>query len=274
MEKIYETLRLEVQDGVAHLRLNNPGKANAMTRAFWGEMRTVMAELDRNEAVRVVVLSGEGKNFSAGLDLAMFADTQSQMNGKFDPARARENFRATVLEMQESFTAIERCRKPVLAAMHGACIGGAIDMASACDMRYCSEDAYFCVKEIDLAIVADVGTLQRLPKIIPEGIARELAYTGRNVSGQEAEQIHLVNRCYPSYAEMMAEVGKIAALIAEKSPIAMRGTKEILNYSRDHSVAEGLNYVATWNAAMIYSHDLLEVMQAGMEKRKPVFKNN
>jgi enoyl-CoA hydratase len=146
-------------------------------------------------------------------------------------------------------------------------------MISACDMRYCSEDAYFCVKEIDLGLVADVGTLQRLPKIIADGIARELAFTARNMLAQEAEKVHLVNKCYSSREEMMEGVMSIAHQIAQKSPLSTRGTKEILNYTRDHSVQDGLNYVATWNAAMIYSHDLLEAMQAGMQKRQPEFED-
>ncbi len=269
----FKTLLVDVKDYVAHLRLNNPTKANAMTSEFWVEMRQVLPLLDQDKEVRVVVLSGEGKNFTAGIDLNMFAGTQSQMGGKGDPGRAREDFRIAVLDMQESFTVIEKCRKPVIAAIHGACIGGGIDMISACDMRYCSEDAYFCVKEIDLGLVADVGTLQRLPKIIADGIARELAFTARNMLAQEAEKVHLVNKCYSSREEMMEGVMSIAHQIAQKSPLSTRGTKEILNYTRDHSVQDGLNYVATWNAAMIYSHDLLEAMQAGMQKRQPEFED-
>ncbi len=268
----FKTILVDVQNYVAHLRLNNPTKANAMTAEFWAEMREVFPQLDRDKSVRVVVISGEGKNFTSGIDLNMFAGTQAQMSGKGDPGRAREDFRLTVLDLQESFTVIEKCRKPVIAAIHGACVGGGIDMISACDMRYCSEDAYFCVKEIDLGLVADVGTLQRLPKIIADGVARELAFTARNMPGKEAEQVHLVNKCYPNREILMEEVMKIAQLIAEKSPLTTRGTKEMLNYTRDHSVQDGLNYVATWNAAMIYSHDLLEAMQAGMQKRKPEFK--
>ncbi len=269
----FKTILVDVQDFVANLRLNNPTKANAMTSEFWVEMREVMPMLDQDKNVRVVVLSGEGKNFTAGIDLNMFAGTQAQMSGNGDPGRAREAFRLTVLAMQESFTAIERCRKPVIAAIHGACVGGGIDMISACDMRYCSADAFFCVKEIDLGLVADVGTLQRLPKIIADGVARELAFTARNMPASEAAQVHLVNKCYETRAQMMEEVMGIAHQIAEKSPLTIRGTKEMLNYTRNHSIEDGLNYVATWNAAMIYSHDLLEAMQANIQKRKPEFKD-
>ncbi len=268
----YQTLLVEVEQHIAHVKMNNPQKANAMTQTFWKEIREVMQKLDHEPEVRVVVLSGEGKHFSSGIDLSMFGSMQADRQGK-DEGRFREHFRRHVLELQSSFTAIEKCAKPVIAAIHGACVGGAIDMISACDMRYCSEDAYFCVKEIDLGIVADVGTLQRLPKIIADGVARELAFTARRMSAQEAEQVHLVNRCYPNQEEMMEAVQQIAASIAAKSPLATRGTKEILNYTRDHSVEDGLNYVATWNAAMIFSNDVMEAMQASMQKRDPEFSN-
>ncbi|MCB1893311.1 MAG: enoyl-CoA hydratase/isomerase family protein, partial [Rhodocyclaceae bacterium] len=175
--------------------------------------------------------------------------------------------------LQDSLTAIERCRKPVLAAIHGYCLGGGVDLACACDMRYCSSDAQFSIKEIDVGMTADVGTLQRLPKLIGEGMVRELAYTGRMVAGPEAKEIGLVNHSYASAGMLFHEVAKIAATIARKSPLSIRGIKEMVTYSRDHSVADGLNYVATWNAAMLMSDDLTETMAATRAKREPKFRD-
>ncbi|MEO1653898.1 MAG: crotonase/enoyl-CoA hydratase family protein [Bacteroidota bacterium] len=267
----YNTILLNIDNQIAHLRMNNPSKANAMSKEFWEEMRIVMPALDENPEVRVVVISGEGKHFTAGIDLQMFAGMGQEFQNPEYPGRLREQFRRDVLKMQDSFTAIERCRKPVLAAIQGACVGAGIDMITACDMRYCTQDAYFSIKEIDIGMVADVGTLQRLPKIIAEGVARELAYTGRTFYGKEAKEIHLINQHFEHKDLMMEEVFKIAETIAAKSPLSIRGTKEIINYTRDHSVADSLNYIATWNAAMLYSKDIQEAMMANMMKKKPEF---
>ena len=175
--------------------------------------------------------------------------------------------------MQDTLTSLERCRKPVLAAIHGGCVGGGIDLITCADMRYCSQDAYFTIKEIDIGMTADVGTLQRLPKLIGQGITRELAYTGRKCEAQEARQIGLVNRVFETREALYAGVREIAATIAAKSPLSIRGTKEMITYARDHSVADSLNYIATWNAAMLMSKDLTEAMMANMSKRPAVFKD-
>ena len=179
-----------------------------------------------------------------------------------------------MLEFQDTLTSIERCRKPVIAAIHGGCIGGGVDLISCTDMRYCSADAYFTIKEIDIGMVADVGTLQRLPKLIGnQGIVREMAYTGRRVEAAEAREIGLVNRVFDSREALQAGVREVAAQVAAKSPLSIRGSKEMLNYSRDHSVADGLNHIATWNAAMLMSTDLTAAMMAGMAKQTPQFKD-
>jgi enoyl-CoA hydratase len=175
--------------------------------------------------------------------------------------------------MQDTLTSLERCRKPVLAAIHGACIGGGIDLITCADMRYASSDAYFTIKEIDIGMTADVGTLQRLPRLVGDGMARELAYTGRKVDGIEAQKIHLVNRCFETPEALEAGVMEIARTIAAKSPLAIRGCKEMITYGRDHSVADGLNYIATWNAAMLLSKDLFEAGAAAIQKRDPVFRD-
>jgi enoyl-CoA hydratase len=187
--------------------------------------------------------------------------------------RRREKLRRLILKLQDTLSSIERCRKPVLAAIHGACIGGGIDLITACDMRYCSANAYFTVKEIDVGMTADVGTLQRLPHLVGDGMARELAYTGRRVEGPEAQQMRLVNRCFDTPEALQAGVMEIAQTIAAKSPLSIRGCKEMITYARDHTVADGLNYIATWNAAMLMSKDLFEAGAANMQKRDPVFKD-
>lgn len=187
--------------------------------------------------------------------------------------RTREALRRVILDLQDTLTSLERCRKPVLAAIHGGCIGGGIDLVTCADMRYASSDAYFTIKEIDIGMTADVGTLQRLPKLVGEGIVRELAYTGRKFDAQEAKEMGLVNRVFESREALYAGVHEIAATIAAKSPLSIRGTKEMITYARDHSVADSLNYIATWNAAMLMSQDLTEAMMSNMAKKAPSFKD-
>ena len=269
MSSDYETLLVNVEDKVCHVQINRPDKANSMSPAFWEDIGNVFEWIDITLEVRVVVLSAVGKHFCAGLDLSMFG---SVMASETDcEARKREALRLNILRLQDRLSLIERCRKPVLAAIHGGCIGGGIDMVSACDMRYSAADVYFTIKEIDIGMTADVGTLQRLPYIVGDGMMRELAYTGRNVYGDEAQTIGLVNKHFDTKEIMMEEVMKMARLIAAKSPISIRGTKEMIIYTRDHTVTEGLNYIATWNAAMLQSNDIKEAMVAKAEGRDPVF---
>jgi len=264
------TIAIELDGSVAEVRLNRPERSNAINEAMWQELRAAFVWADTAREVRAVILSGAGRNFCAGIDLAMLAGV-GQVVAHADPARSRETLRRVILDLQDCLTSVERCRKPVLAAIHGACIGGAIDLVSCCDMRYAAAGVQFSVREIDVGMTADVGTLQRLPKLIPDGIARELAYTGRSVDAREAQQIGLVNQTFDTPELLHAGVLRIAREIAAKSPLAIRGTKEMLNYGRDHSVADGLNYVATWNAAMLLSNDLEETAAALRERRPPRF---
>lgn len=266
----YQTLSVTLADGVARVELARPDKLNAMSRPMWSELREAFREVDEKPEARVVILTGAGRHFTAGIDLAMLSEITGR-EGDACPARRREALRRTLLELQDVITGLETCRKPVLAAIHGACIGGGIDLTCAADMRYCTEDASFVIKEIDLAIVADVGTLQRLPKIIGEGMARELAYTGRTFSGREAREIGFVNRCFATRDDMLAGVTEIARVIAAKSPIAIRSSKEMLLYARDHSVADSLKYMAIWNAGLMQSVDLEEAVEAARQKRVPRF---
>nr|WP_269812228.1 crotonase/enoyl-CoA hydratase family protein [Pseudomonas kurunegalensis] len=265
----YSAFKVELTDNIAHVQINRPEKVNAMNAAFWEEIIDIFQWIDDTDAVRAVVFSGAGKHFSAGIDLMMLASLAGQM-GK-DVGRNARFLRKTIQRLQASFTAVDNCRKPVLAAVQGYCIGGAIDLISACDMRYCSNDAQFSIKEIDMGMAADVGTLQRLPRIIGDGMMRELAFTGRNVAADEALRIGLVNRVYDDQAALLDGVFAIAREIAAKSPIAVAGTKEMLSYMRDHRIDDGLDYIATWNAAMLQSEDLRVAVAAHMSKQKPTF---
>ena len=268
----FETLSVQLTAHIATVRLNRPDKANAMNATMWQEIRQAFEWVDRTPEARVAVLQGEGRLFCAGIDLQMMTGMNSRIANDCD-GRSREAMRRVILDMQDTLTSLERCRKPVLAAIHGGCIGGGIDLVTCADMRYASADAYFTIKEIDIGMTADVGTLQRLPKLVGDGITRELAYTGRKMDAIEAKSIGLVNRVFESREALYAGVQDIAATIAAKSPLSIRGTKEMITYARDHSVADSLNYIATWNAAMLMSQDLTEAMAATMAKRPPVFKD-
>ncbi|PHV06163.1 enoyl-CoA hydratase [Janthinobacterium sp. BJB412] len=268
----FDTLTLSVEDHIATVRLNRPEKMNAMNLAMWHDIRSAFQWIDAAPQVRVAVLEGEGKAFTSGIDLQMMMSLGGQIRNDCD-GRTREALRRLILDLQDTLSSLERCRKPVLAAVHGACVGGGIDLIVCADMRYCSADAWFSIKEIDIGMVADVGTLQRLPRLIGDGMARELAYTARRVDGAEARQIGLVNRVFDTPEALRAGVREIAAAIAAKSPLSVRGVKEMLGYARDHTVADGLNYNATWNAAMLMSNDLQESMMANMAKRAPEFKD-
>jgi len=270
MTPTFETLELEIDQQVATVTLNRPDKANAMSATMWDELQTCFEWLDEEPSVRAIILAGNGKHFCSGIDLGMFGSVGGSIT---EPARRAEALRCTILRLQDNLSAIENCRKPVLAAIHKACIGGGIDMTCCCDMRYAAADAYFSIKEIDIGMTADVGTLQRLPKIIPDAIVRELAYTGRTMSADEAREVGFINRVFEDREALLQEVTAIARDIASKSPLAVRGTKEMLLYSRDHSVTEGLNYIATWNAGMLSQADLGAAMGAQLDKKQAEFED-
>jgi enoyl-CoA hydratase len=267
----YETLDLDISDGVAHVVLNRPKELNTMTRTFWREIKQVAGMLNHNPEVRVVVLSSTGKHFTAGMDLAVFDNLQP--NSDADGATQRELLRRMVFEFQECFSPLERLSVPVLAAIQGGCIGGGVDLISTTDMRYCTQDAFFSIMEINIGMTADVGTLQRLPHLIPAGLMRELAYTGRRLEAEEAKNVGLVNAVYDSPEDMINGVMSIARDIAAKAPLAITGTKEMLNYTRDHSVDDSLRYMATWQAGMLSGPDMMEAITARQQKRAAEFGN-
>lgn len=266
----YKYFLLSIEDHIATVEFNRPDKANALNRGAWKEMKTIFEELDQNKEVRVIILAGQGKHFCSGIDLELLMSFQ-QLNQMDCEARKREALKDMILWLQSCVSAIEKCRKPVLAAIHKACIGGGLDIIAACDMRYGSEDAYFSLKEIDLGLVADLGVLQRLPKLISPGLVAEMAYTARNLSSDHALKSGLVNEVYENKEKMMEKVREIALAISQKSPLVIRGVKQTLQHSRDHSVAQGLEHIANWNAGMLFSNDIMEAFQAQMERRLPRF---
>jgi len=267
----YQHFEVSIENFVASVAINRPDKANALHKEAWMEMQEIFESFNKNEDVRVVILSGNGKHFCAGIDLQLLMSVQQVHSIKCD-GRKREQIRDFIKMLQAPITAIESCTKPVIAAVHNGCIGGGVDIATACDMRFCSDDAYFVIKEIDMGMVADIGTLQRLPKVVPYGFAAEMAYTGRKVFGAEAKDRGLANDTFSDKETMMEAVMGMAKHIASKSPLSIRGTKEVLQYSRDHSVADGLNFISVWNSAYILSDDLMEAFQATMQRRQPEYK--
>ena len=261
----YTCFDVTVKDHVAHVVMNRPDEFNSMTRLFWKELPEIIKELDKNAAARVILLKGEGKHFNAGMDLANFAPAKKD-GVKKDPARMRETFYHEVLELQDTFTALEECRMPTIASIQGACVGGGIDMVAACDIRYCSSDAFFKIAEVDIGLAADVGTLQRLPTLIPIGVVRELAYTGRKFLPDEARELGFINKVFDSLEDLEAGSLALAQEIASKSPLITRVIKKQINYARDHSVRESLDYHAAWNSSLISGQDMEAAMKAMMEK--------
>jgi len=278
MAEVYKAFEITRDEHVATLWLANPEKRNAMGPAFWSELPLAVGELDRDPAVRVIVVAARGSAFSVGLDLkAMMSDPAgsavagTQEAGGKTGAAARAATRDNVLRLQRSISAVAECKKPVIAAVHGYCIGGAIDLITAADIRVASRDTIFSVRETRIAIVADVGTLQRLPGIVGRGIAAELALSGADFDAERAQAIQLVNHIYPDAAATQAGALELARTIARNSPLAVQGTKQVLRYCEGKSVADGLDYVATWNAAFFPSDDIMEAIAAFFEKREPRF---
>lgn len=265
----YTTLTVSEDGPIAHIQLSRPDALNSMVPAFWNELPGAIRAIDDAARARVIVISSTGKHFSAGMDLAVFENMAKSFTG--DPARRAEQMRRQVHLLQASFNVIEQARMPVLAAVQGGAIGGAVDLLCACDMRYCTEDAFFTIKETQIGMTADLGTLQRLPKLIPVGLAKELAYTGRHFSAREAQQAGFVNQTYTDQAAMLDGVMQIARQIAMNSPVAVSGTKTMINYAVDHTVADSLEYMATWQTGMFQMEDVLTAIKAQKQKVAPEF---
>jgi len=260
-------IKVEKKGHIAWVILNNPEKRNSMTLDFFMQMLEVFADIDDDPDIRVAIIKGEGKSFTAGLDLASLADL-AQSTG----ADSRENLRKIILKAQLSNTAIIQCRKPVICAIHSHCIGGGIDLICACDIRLASKDAIFSVRETKLGVIADLGTIQRLPDIVGEPWARELIFTGRDFTAREALKIGLVTHMYETQDELYEAADKLANEIADNSPLTVMGAKDTMRFTRENGISASLEYVAQKNAAQLICEDLMEAVTALMEKRKPVFK--
>jgi len=261
--------KTEIADGVAHFILARPEKANSMTSDFWEELPRMARTLEADPSIRALVISGEGKHFTAGMDLAAFQGILEITQA--EPGRGAFALRELILKLQDTFNALEQIRIPVIAATHGACLGAGVDLITACDIRISAKDTSFGIEEIHIGMTADVGTLQRLPKLIAPGIVRELTYTGRRFSAEEAQCWGLVNSLHETQEDVVNTALAMAKDIAAKSPLAIAGAKQALNYARDHSVVEGLEQIATWNSAMLRPEDLTRALQAKMAKKEAEF---
>jgi enoyl-CoA hydratase len=262
---------VSIDNNIAHIVLNRSKAFNAMPPAFWSELPLIVNDINDNAKARVIVISSTGKHFTAGMDISVFTDGEGVGAGAGDQHTRAEAFRQFVLTLQGSFSCLDNVRMPVIAAIQGGCIGAGVDMTSACDIRYATEDAFFQIAEINIGMTADVGTFPRLCKLIPEGWVRELAYSGRRLPAQKAKEIGLVNDVFPSQETMLAHVMELAAEIATKAPVAVTGSKRMINYARDHSIADGLDYIATWQAGMFSPPHMMEAFAAKAQKRDPVF---
>ncbi|MBN8467328.1 crotonase/enoyl-CoA hydratase family protein [Corallococcus exiguus] len=272
MDSTYKSLRIEKADGIAELVLTGPGKGNAMGPDFWREMPEALRALDADDDVRVLLVRGEGQNFTYGLDLmGMMESLGPLLTGESNLALERSRLLKLIGEMQQATEGMARCKKPVIAAVHGWCIGGGMDLIAACDFRYCSQEAKFSLREVKVGIVADLGALQRLPRIIGEGNTRELAYTGGDVDSARALRMGLVNEVFPSPEALLTEARATARRIADNPPLVVQGAKQVMEYCADKSIADGLRYVAVWNSAFLQSLDLTEAFSAFAERRPPKF---
>lgn len=271
LKKTYECFDVDITDKVAHIRLKRGDAFNTMTRDFWNELPSIVKDIDNNALARVIVISSTGRHFSAGMDLSVFAQDGAVTHGKVDRYVAAEAFRSNIRQIQSSFNALEEARVPVLLACQGGVIGGAIDMIAAGDIRWCTKDAFFCIQETNIAMTADVGTFPRLQRYIPEGWVKEMAYTGRKLGADKAKEIGLVNDVFDTQEEMLEYVLATAKEIASKDPLTVTGCKVLVNYGRDHSTADTLDYIGVWNASMLPPPHMQEAFAAKAEKRDAEF---
>ncbi len=255
---------------VGRIELCQPEQYNRMPPAFWEELPRALEELDATGKIRALIVSSTGKHFTSGMDVSVFTTTREE---RWDRGRAGEAARRNLHRLQEVFSKLETVRMPVIAAIQGGCIGGGVDLIAACDMRYCSADAFFCIQEINIGLAADVGTLQRLPRLIPEGLMRELAYTGRRMYAEEAKDAGLVNEVFDSQELMLDHIETIAEEIASKSPLAVTSTKHLLNYGRDHSVVDTLDYQQLWMGAVNQGKEMGIYFNAKADGSKPTYED-
>jgi enoyl-CoA hydratase len=262
---------VEKKAPVAYVYLNRPEKKNAMSPPAWYDSPAIFDDLDKDPDIKVIIVAGKGPCFSAGIDLTGMMSALPEVLEEKQLGGTKWKFIPRIKEMQETMTCIERCRKPVIAAVHGYCIGAGLDMATACDIRICSKDATFCLKEAAVAFVADVGVLQRIPNIVGQGIARELAFTAKTIDAKRAMEINLVSEICEDFDDLMKKAEAMAMEICDNSPIAVQASKDVLNFGVGKSVQDGLNYVSSMSANIVPSKDLYEAVTAFTEKRKPKY---
>ncbi|MCR5878260.1 crotonase/enoyl-CoA hydratase family protein [Phenylobacterium sp. J367] len=261
-----------IEDHVAHIRLKRPEAMNTMVRAFWNELPAIVNEINSKALARCIVISSTGKHFCAGMDLAVFGGGGSTSDAASQDRHVNaEAMRFHVKVLQDSFSCLDEARMPVIAAIQGGCVGGAVDMTSACDIRYCTADAFFVIQEINIGMTADVGTFPRLCKLIPEGWVRELAYTGRRLPAHRAREIGLVNEVFDTHEQVVDHALATAREIASKAPLAVTGSKVMINYARDHTIKDALDYIAVWQTAMFSGPHMAEAFKARAEKRDANF---
>jgi enoyl-CoA hydratase len=263
-----EFFSVQTSGGVSVIEMNRPQALNAMNVAFWVELPEIIKSLDAAGKTRVAVLQGAGRMFSAGMDVSMFSKESALTT---ESVLERERFRLQLVALQRSFEAIAQARFPVIAAIHGACIGGAVDLVTACCLRYATKDAFFCIEEINIGMMADVGTLQRMPKQLPDAIVRELAYTGDRLSAERAERLGFVNGLFEDKPALLAGVMLIARKIATKAPVAIAATKQMVSYARDHSVAESFTMLNALQPSVFSAADIQAAMIARSKKQAAEF---
>ncbi len=268
----FSSAAVVVSEGVAEVTLTATGKGQRMGPDYWSQFPLLFEQLAADDAVRVVLLRAGAEHFSFGLDLAAMASDLAELTDPQAGALMRTRFLGTVKKMQHTHNAVAACRKPVIAAVQGWCIGGGMDLITACDIRLASQEAKFSVREVKLAMVADVGTLARLPAIIGQGATRELAFTGEDFDAKRAHQLGLITDVYESPATLLTAARSLAAKIAKNAPLTVQGIKQVLNFTSEREAALSLDAVSLWNAAFLPSEDLQEAIGAFMEKREPVFK--
>ena len=271
LKKTYDCFTVSIEDKIAHITLSRGEALNTMTKAFWNELPMIVREIDRDVLARVIVISSTGKHFSAGMDLSVFSSDGAVHASGGDKWTRAEQFRSNVKQIQHAMNALEEARQPVLIACQGGVIGGAMDMICAGDIRWATENAFFCIQETNIAMVADVGTFPRLQRYASEGWVKQMAYTGERVPAAKAKEIGLVNDVFDTQEAMMEHVMGVAREIAKKDPLTVTGCKALINYGRDHSTADTMDYVGVWNAGMMPAARMQEAMMAMAEKREPEF---
>ena len=267
----YKCFEVSFSNNIAHVVMNRPEKRNAMVKDFWTELPAIIRDIDDNSKARVIVISSTGPVFSAGIDIGMFASDIGGSSDKNSPQYGLEFYNNNVLPLQNSFTAIEQCRIPVIAAVQGGCYGGGVDLITACDMRFGTNDSFITIFEINVGMTADVGTFPRILNHMPEGVVRELAYTGRKMPAVECKERGLFNNVYENKEKMISSVMAIAKEIATKPPLAVYGCKRIITYSRDHTTMDTLDNIAVWNMSMLSPSEMTEAMVSTKQKRQGQF---